>query len=87
MNGKFRVINRPTLMLLSENDEMIPASVDQTALLKRWIQASSLMVDQFSAVVPDADHTLSGIATRRWVADRVVQFLRSVDATQAQIRS
>jgi esterase/lipase len=87
MNRRFRVISRPTLMLLSEKDEMVPANVDKAALLKRWIQASSLMVDQLSSVVPDADHTLSRVATRYWVADRVVQFLRSVDATQAQNRS
>jgi len=87
INRKFRAINRPTLMLLPENDEMVPASVDKAALLERWIQASSLMVDQLSAVVPDADHTLSRVATRHWVADRVVHFLRSVDATQAQDRA
>ncbi|KAF3042970.1 hypothetical protein E8E12_009380 [Didymella heteroderae] len=79
MHCKFHVMNRPTLMLPSENDEMIPPSVDKAALLKRWIQASSLMVSQLSAVVPEADHTLSSIVSRRWVADRVVQFLRSVD--------
>lgn len=84
MNCKFHLINRPTLMLPSENDELVPPSVDKAALLKRWIQASSLMVDQLSAVVPEADHTLSRVASRRWVADRVVQFLEAVDAIQVR---
>jgi hypothetical protein len=78
----YRVVNRPTLMLPSENDELVPPTVDKTTLLWRWIRASSLGVSQLSAVVPEADHTLSTVASRRWATDQVVRFLRSVDAAQ-----
>lgn len=81
MDSNFHVVNRPTLILPSENDEMVPPAVDKVALLQRWIQASSLVVSELSAIVPEADHTLSTVLSRRWVADRVVRFLRSVDNT------
>jgi hypothetical protein len=87
MNRKFRAINRPILMLSSENNKMVPASFDKAAPLGRWIQAPSLMVDRLSAVVPQAEHTLSTFAAREWVADQMVRFLRSVDATQTRNHS
>ena len=76
MNRKFGAIKGPTLILPSENDEMVPASVNKTALLERWARASSHMVDQLSEVVPEADHTLSTFVARHWVADRVQRFLK-----------
>ena len=113
----FGKINKPTLIMPSEYDEMIPdfvhingqirkwfqastaglesqltgdcvAKVPRTALidglLQRWSHASPAgMVSQLSGPVPKADHTLSAVEPQRWFAERVVQFLRSLDGVHA----
>lgn len=76
----FSKINKPTLILPSENDEMIPPTVDKQALLWRWIQASSArtshgLVSPLSELVPGADHALTAEASQQWVAARVLAWL------------
>jgi hypothetical protein len=75
----FGRINRPTMISVSEADEMVPETVDKQALFERWLQASPTeLVSQLSGLNPGADHTLSDAGAQQWFADRVVQFLGSV---------
>ncbi|KAH6642142.1 hypothetical protein C7974DRAFT_350419 [Boeremia exigua] len=81
----FGHINKPTLIMPSENDEMMPPFFSKRELLRKWIQASpKRIVSQLSDVVPQADHTLSSTESRRWFADRVVRFLGSLEGGYAQ---
>ena len=72
----FGRINKPTMIMPSENDEMIPSAVNKRVLLQRWVKASpSDLVSQLSDLVPGADHTLSAIEAQQWFSERVVRFL------------
>jgi len=85
LHAKFDRINRPTLILPSENDEMVPQDVDKRALLRRWMQASTMgLASQLSELVPGADHTLSTVESQRWFADRVVRFLGSLNGVAVE---
>lgn len=79
----FGRINRPTLILPSEKDEMMPFTFPKKALLSRWLHVSPKgLVSQLSDIVLEADHTLSAIETREWFAERVVRFLSSLGTQQ-----
>ncbi len=78
----FGKINRPTLIMPSENDEMMPSTFPKKELLQAWSRASqSKLVSPLSDIVPEADHTLSEFKSQRWFAERVVRFLKSLDDT------
>jgi len=75
----FGKINRPTLILPSENDEMMPSTFPKKTLLSRWLDASpGGLVSQLSDVLLEADHTLSALEARERFAERVVRFLSSL---------
>ena len=77
----FGRINRPTLIMPSEDDEMMPPAFPKSALLRRWFRASPAgLVSELSGVVPGADHALSAVDSQRWFAERVVLFLRSLNS-------
>lgn len=79
----FGQINRPTLIIPSENDEMMPSMFPKRSLLSKWIQAApDGLVSQLSDIVPAADHTLSADVSRRWFTERVVQFLGSLSSAR-----
>lgn len=75
----FGRITKPTLILISENDEMVPPTVDKIALFRRWSEASAArgrsMVSSFSGLVPGADHALTDQVSQDEVAQRVLFFL------------
>lgn len=59
---------------------MMPATYPKDTLLARWREAAPRgLVSPLSAVVPGADHVLLQGEARRWVAGRVVRFLRGVE--------
>jgi hypothetical protein len=67
LGGSFGKLNKPTLLLPLENDEMVPESVDKQVLLQRWIQASPEgLVDYLSGLNPGADHELSEAGMQKW---------------------
>ncbi|KAH8708359.1 hypothetical protein GQ44DRAFT_628263 [Phaeosphaeriaceae sp. PMI808] len=75
----FGRLTKPTLILPSENDEMVPPTVDKGGLLQRWIRAAPEgVVCGLSGVNPGADHGLSGEGARAWFGERVLGFLAVV---------
>ncbi|KAF9700612.1 hypothetical protein EKO04_001897 [Ascochyta lentis] len=80
--AKFSRMNKPTLILPSEKDEMVPPTVDKEALLQKWIQACPVnLVSPISSLVPDSDHVLSALESQQWFADRMVRFLGSLNGS------
>lgn len=79
LQKRFRKLDRPTLIMPSEKDEMVPESVDKVALLRRWRDAApSGVVSELSGINPGADHGLSAEEMQKWFVDRVMVFLRTV---------
>jgi hypothetical protein len=76
--GKLRL---PTLILPSENDEMVPWTVDKQGLLERWIRAAPVgIVSRLSGLNPGADRTLSEEKAQKWFVERVMRFLKGLEA-------
>jgi hypothetical protein len=76
----FGRLGKPTLIMPSENDEMVPQSVDKVGLLRKWTDAALRgVVSDLSGINPGADHGLSGEEVQKWFADRVVRFLCTLD--------
>jgi hypothetical protein len=79
--GTFGRLDRPTMIVPSENDEMVPATVDKQGLLQRWIEAAPEgAVSSLSGLNPGADHTLSEEGAQKWFIQRVLQFLATLQA-------
>lgn len=79
--GTFGGLTRPTLVVPSEDDEMVPPAVDKDGLLRRWIRAAPEgIVSGLSGLVPGADHALSESGPQKWFVERVVDFLRKLHA-------
>jgi hypothetical protein len=75
----FGKLKKPTLIMSSENDEMVPQNVDKVALLRRWTDAAPTgLVSDLSGINPGADHGLSGEEAREWFADRAMRFLHTL---------
>ncbi|KAH4103949.1 hypothetical protein HBH70_097230 [Parastagonospora nodorum] len=76
----FGKLDKPTLIIPSENDEMVPPTVDKKTLLQRWIKvAPEGMVSELSGLNPGADHQLSEEGTQLWFTDRVLRFLKTLN--------
>ncbi|KAF1953595.1 DUF1749-domain-containing protein [Byssothecium circinans] len=74
----FGRLGKPTLITMSQEDEMVPETVDKEALLGRWKSAAGEgVVSGLSGVNPGpgADHAVSGAEAREWWAEKVVEFL------------
>jgi hypothetical protein len=72
----FGRLEKPTLIMPSEKDEMVPESVDKEWLLKRWMCAAELgVVSWSSGVNPGADHGLSERGMQEWFVKRVIHCL------------
>jgi hypothetical protein len=78
LKTKFAGLRIPTLMMVSEKDEMVPETVDKRALLERWMNAASGCVRELSGVNPGADHEVSAIEPRKWMMERVIGLLGSL---------
>ncbi|KAH7384417.1 hypothetical protein DE146DRAFT_727900 [Phaeosphaeria sp. MPI-PUGE-AT-0046c] len=80
LQDSFGRLDKPTLIMPSEEDEMVPKSVDKMALLARWSNAApSGVVSELSGINPGADHELSGQEMQKWFVDRVMAFLGTVE--------
>jgi pimeloyl-ACP methyl ester carboxylesterase len=75
LNRKFAGLTVPTLIMVSEKDEMVPETVDKKILLDRWMAAAPGSVRKLSAINPGADHGASGERASRWFAEKVLVFL------------
>ncbi|KAI4628451.1 hypothetical protein J4E83_003001 [Alternaria metachromatica] len=82
LQSTFGKLDKPTLILISEKDEMVPPTVDKEALLKRWIGTipDGLASKQCQIILFDADHELSGDEAMRHFIETVVKFLEGIDA-------
>jgi alpha-beta hydrolase superfamily lysophospholipase len=78
LKTKFAGLTIPTLIMVSEKDEMVPETVDKKALLERWMNAASGCVRELSGVNPGADHEVSAIEPREWMVERVIGLLKSL---------
>jgi hypothetical protein len=78
---KFGNLSRPTLIMPSENDEMVPQTIDKWDLLQRWTHAApDGMVSDLSGLNPGADHALSEDRSQRWFVERVIDFVKQHNA-------
>ncbi|ATY67430.1 hypothetical protein A9K55_000059 [Cordyceps militaris] len=73
--GRF---TKPVLVLHSEEDEYVPAHVNQDALRKLY-HAASPLVSPLSGSIPDATHAVANTAGREWLAKTVVKFLQTLE--------
>ncbi|KAI4674742.1 uncharacterized protein J4E84_010483 [Alternaria hordeiaustralica] len=82
LQSTFGKLDKPTLILMSEKDEMVPSTVDKDALLKKWIGTipDGLASKQCHIIPFDADHELSGDEAMRYFIATVVRFLEGIDA-------
>ncbi|KAK5988917.1 UPF0613 protein PB24D3.06c [Cladobotryum mycophilum] len=69
---------KPVLILHSEEDEFVPLRIDQAELNKKWQQAGPL-VSPLSGLIPGTGHTVLQEQAREWLAERVMQFLRTLN--------
>ncbi|UKZ81272.1 hypothetical protein TrVFT333_009044 [Trichoderma virens FT-333] len=69
--------SKPVLVLHSEEDEFVPARVDQAALNKRY-QAASSFVSPLSGLIPGTGHTVWHEEAQEWLAGRVIEFLQTL---------
>ncbi|KAH6604284.1 hypothetical protein Trco_007730 [Trichoderma cornu-damae] len=72
--GRF---DKPVLVLHSEKDEFVPPKVDQAALNKKFQQASPF-VSSLSGLIPETGHTVLQEEAQEWLAERVIDFLRTL---------
>jgi hypothetical protein len=80
LKGTFGRLDKSTLIMPSEKDEMVPGSVDKEMLLRRWTSAAKEgVVSSFSGVNPGADHELSEGHMQEWFVERVVHFLGKLE--------
>lgn len=81
--GKIGRTRTPILMLYSGSDAHVPESVDKQLLVDRWIRIikeGGGVVDQDSAVIPGASHTLKELGQpAKDVTERVNAFLKRIE--------
>lgn len=73
--GRFK---KPVLVLHSEKDEFVPASIDQ-AMLNKKFQDANPVISSLSGLIPDTGHTVLQEEARQWLAERVKQFLVTLE--------
>jgi hypothetical protein len=75
----FGKLDKPTLIMPSENDEMVPPTLDKERLFKRWVDVvPEGIVSELSGLNPGADHELSEEIMRMWFTNRVMKFLKTL---------
>jgi hypothetical protein len=81
LQSTFGRLDKPTLVLMSEKDEMVPPTVDKEALLQRWVDTiPEGLASEHCQVIPfNADHELSGDEAKRHFIETVIKFLEEVD--------
>jgi hypothetical protein len=84
----FGHLKKPTLILMSEKDEMVPESVDKQALLNRWIEKiPEDRASKHSWIIPHADHAIvSGSGwTLRACSGTICKFLKDLENEEAKM--
>ena len=80
LQSTFGKLDKPTLILMSEDDEMVPPTVDKDALLKRWLGAiQEGLASDGCSIIPSADHALTSDQARRYFTAKVQQFLKKLE--------
>lgn len=80
MAGIWSRFRKPVLVLPSGEDEYVPTSVNFGALLARWQRlAPPGVVSGLSGFIPGASHSVTEAAAQEWTAERVVEFLASLE--------
>ncbi|KAL1797763.1 hypothetical protein ACET3X_004369 [Alternaria dauci] len=76
----FGKLDKPTLILMSEKDEMVPSTVDKESLLGRWVKAiPEDLASEQSQIITTADHELSEERVARYFVGLVVEFLEKLN--------
>ncbi|KAM7197053.1 Protein of unknown function (DUF1749) domain containing protein [Naviculisporaceae sp. PSN 640] len=73
-------LNKPVLVVPSEEDEWVPKSINVADLIQYWSQFCRPNVySKLSGLIPGANHRVDNDEGRRWLADRVLRFLGEVE--------
>ncbi|KAK0738232.1 hypothetical protein B0T18DRAFT_333945 [Schizothecium vesticola] len=73
-------LKRPVLILLSGEDEWVPKGVDVEGLLTTWMAACGEgIASEESGLIPKANHRVDGEEAQKWMAERVVRFLKGLE--------
>ena len=84
----FGKLDKPTLIIMSEKDEMVPDTVDKRALLESWVKCipeafrgneQEYVKKLRGGIIPGADHELSSAWGRGVFAECVVRFLMGLE--------
>ncbi|KAG5950649.1 hypothetical protein E4U53_004649 [Claviceps sorghi] len=70
--------NKPVLALHSANDEYVPGFVDQAKESQRF-QKANPMVSPLSGLIPGASHQVLEETARKWLDQRVLEFLQTLE--------
>jgi hypothetical protein len=69
-------IEAKVLIVPSEKDEHVPASIDVAALVERWSGACKAgVVSKQSGLIVGANHRVEYLEGQQWLAERIVMFL------------
>jgi pimeloyl-ACP methyl ester carboxylesterase len=80
LQSTFGKLDKPTLIAVSEKDEMVPSTVDKEALFKRWADAMPEgLLSEESGVLPHADHELTTDIGNRRFTYKVWKFLKDLE--------
>lgn len=76
LRSTFGRLDKPTLIVMSEKDEMVPPTVNKEALLKKWVDVMLAgLASQQSGVLPHADHELTTDSSYQLFMSKVCKFL------------
>lgn len=79
LESTFGKLNKPTLVVMSEKDQMVPPTVDKEALLKKWVSAIPTGVaSKHSCVLPQADHEMTTDPGYQTFMEKVYKFLKEL---------
>jgi alpha-beta hydrolase superfamily lysophospholipase len=74
-------LKRPVLILPSEEDEWVPKGVDVEGLLRTWMTACGEgIASEEIGVIPGANHRVDEEEGQKWMAERVIRFLKWLEA-------
>ncbi|OAA67997.1 DUF1749 domain containing protein [Niveomyces insectorum RCEF 264] len=72
--------DKPVLVLPSEQDEHVPASIDVVKNMARWKTfCAPGVLSNLSGLIPGASHSVEQPEAQLWMADRVIAFLASLE--------
>ncbi|KAH9884574.1 hypothetical protein F4778DRAFT_774588 [Xylariomycetidae sp. FL2044] len=72
-------IDKPLLILHSENDEFVPRTVEKGPLIKSWMSLCRPgIASELSGIIPGASHRVEEPGAEEWLAKTVVQFLQGI---------